>query len=161
KYGVVGHIVNAAARIETFTVGGQVLVSGGVRQTLGDRLVVAGPLEGQGKGVESALSLWEVLALRGEPTVMLPSPGREPTALAPSLEATVRVYLGKRLDKQSYAARVHRLGAGGAELTSDAPLTVYSAVRVHVPGLAGSRDHGVDGKVVALAERDGVPTVVV
>jgi class 3 adenylate cyclase len=51
KYGVVGNIVNVAARIETFTVGGQVLVSDAIRQALGDRLVVDGPFEAEGKGV--------------------------------------------------------------------------------------------------------------
>src|SRR5262249_21293784 len=72
KYGVVGHIVNTAARIETFTVGGQALVSNDVRRALSDRLVVDGPLEAEGKGLESAMILWEVLALRGEKMLMLP-----------------------------------------------------------------------------------------
>jgi adenylate cyclase len=45
KYGVVGNIVNVAAWIETFTVGGQVLVSDATRQALGDRLVADGPFE--------------------------------------------------------------------------------------------------------------------
>ena len=35
KYGVVGNIVNVAARIETCTVGGQVLVSDSTRQIPG------------------------------------------------------------------------------------------------------------------------------
>ncbi len=66
KYGVVGPIVNAAARIEALTVGGQVLVADSTRQALGDRLVVDGPFEAEGKGVEGVMRLWEVLALRGE-----------------------------------------------------------------------------------------------
>jgi adenylate cyclase len=37
-YGVVGHIVNVAARIETCTVGGQVLVSDATRQALASNL---------------------------------------------------------------------------------------------------------------------------
>jgi adenylate cyclase len=158
KYGVVGHLVNAAARIETFTVGEQVLVSNGVRRALGDRLVVDGPLEAEGKGLESAMILWEVRALHGERTLVLPSAARELVALSHPLDAVVRLYLGKHLDTQSYAARVHRLGAGGAELSSSAPLEAFSAVRVHLPGLAGSREHEVDGAVVAVSERSGVPT---
>ena len=86
---------------------------------------------------------------------------RELTPLARPFDAAVHTYLGKQLDKQRYAARVHRLGAGGVELTSDAPLTVFSAVCIHLSGLTESKDHGVDGKVVALGERDGVRTVVV
>ena len=40
KYGVVGSTVNVAARIETFTVGGQALVADSTRQSLGHQLVV-------------------------------------------------------------------------------------------------------------------------
>jgi len=73
KYGVVGDIVNVAARIETFTVGGQVLVSDATRQALGDRLVTDGPLEVEGKGLGAAIRLWEVLALQGDPPLALPA----------------------------------------------------------------------------------------
>jgi adenylate cyclase len=66
KYGVVGNIVNVAARIETCTVGGQVLVSDSTRQILGDRLVADGPLEVEGKGVGTAIRLWDVLAAFSE-----------------------------------------------------------------------------------------------
>jgi len=82
--------------------------------------------------------------------------------LSRSLDATVRVYLGKQLDKQSHTARVHRLGAGGVELVSQAPLALFSAVNVHLSDLAGSSTtDGIDGKVVALSEHDGVPSAVV
>ena len=76
KYGVVGHVVNVAARIETFTVGGQVLVSEATRQALGERLIAEGPLEVEGKGVSGTLRVWEVLALRGETARVLPDPVR-------------------------------------------------------------------------------------
>jgi hypothetical protein len=41
--------------------------------------------------------------------------------VARPLDAAVRLYLGKQLDKYRYGARVHGLGAGGAEITSEAP----------------------------------------
>jgi adenylate cyclase len=162
KYGVVGHIVNVAARIETFTVGDQGLVSDAVRRALGDRLVVDGPFEAEGKGVGSATRVWEVLALRDDPALTLPSAVRDLPTLSPPLDASVRVFLGKQLDRQSYAARVHRLGARGAELTSNAPLALFSAVHVHLPGLVGGdKSDGVDGKVVTLSQRDGVPSALI
>jgi len=162
KYGVVGHIVNAAARIETFTVGGQALVSDGVRQTLGERLVADGPMEAEGKGFASTMHLWEVRALRSDKILVLPPAVRDLAVLARPLDADVRLYLDKQLDKQSHAARVHRLGATGAELTLDAPLTLFSAVRVHMPALARAGEvDDIDAKVVGLSERDGVPTVLI
>jgi adenylate cyclase len=162
KYGVVGHIVNVAARIESFTVGGQALVSDAVGRALADRLVVDGPLEAEGKGVESVMMLWEVLALRGPRVLVLPSAIQDLAALARPLDASVRLFLGKQLDKTAHSARVHRLGAGGAELTSAAPLAVFGAVRVQLPGLGASGEaDGVDGKVAAFSHRDGVPAAIV
>ena len=78
KYGVVGPVVNAAARIEALTVGGQVLVADATRQALGDLLVVDGPFEAEATGVEGVMRLWEVLAPRGERMLVLPSAGARP-----------------------------------------------------------------------------------
>jgi adenylate cyclase len=153
KYGVVGHVVNVAARIETFTVGGQVLVSEATRQALGERLVAEGPLEVEGKGVSGTLRVWEVLALRGETTRVLPAAVRDLVPLQDAIEAGVRLVLGKQVDPQVYPARVARLGATGAEIESNAPLAMFGSLQVLLPmepALA------VDGKVVELTERDGV-----
>ena len=67
KYGVVGHAVNLAARIETFTVGGQVLISEATRLLVENRVSVSGPFEAYGKGVEGAIQIWEVRGLPHEP----------------------------------------------------------------------------------------------
>jgi len=53
---------------------------------------------------------------------------------------------------------VHRLGAGGAELTTKAPLAVFATVHLHLPALAAMGGTDVDGKIIAVGERDGVPT---
>jgi class 3 adenylate cyclase len=157
KYGVVGHVVNLAARIETFTVGGQVLVSDAVRDGLGDRLVADGPLEAEGKGIGAAMRLWDVQALRGDPTLTLASPVRDLAALDPPLEARLRLLLGKQVDAQVYAARLHRLGAGGAEIESEAPLAVFGAFEVLLPVSAAEGDAlTLDAKVVQVSEARGI-----
>ena len=162
KYGVVGHIVNVAARIETFTVGGQVLVSDATRQGLGDRLVVDGPFEAEGKGVGAVIRLWEVLALQGDTTLAVPSQVRDLAVLHPPLEARVRLFLGKQLDRQTHVARFHRLGAGGGEMASDAPLAVFDALQVCLPTApGGDAPEILDGKVIALSAHEGVPTALV
>ena len=161
KYGVVAPMVNAAARIETFTVGGQTLVSDAVRTVLGERLVVEGPLEVEGKGLKAALRLWQIIALRGETTLVMPSVARDLVGLACPLNASVRLFVDKQLDPEIHAARVHRLGAGGAELTTKAPLAIFSTVHVHLPALAATGGADVDGKIIAVGERDGVTTALV
>jgi class 3 adenylate cyclase len=147
KYGVVGHVVNSAARIETFTVGGQVLVSDAARSELGERLIADGPIEAAGKGIGATLRLWEVLALRGETMRVLPTAVRELVALRSPLDAGVRLILGKQVDSQVHPARLRQLGAAGAELESSAPLAVFGALQVLFDSFE------VEGKVVELNGR--------
>jgi adenylate cyclase len=162
KYGVVGHVVNLAARIETFTVGGQVLVSDPVREVLGDRLLADGPLEAEGKGVGATMRLWEVRAFRGDRPLLLASPARALAVLAPPLEARLRLVVGKQVDTQVYRARLHRLGAGGAEIESDAPLAVFGALQLLLPVPAAVEDPlSVDAKVVKVSEDGKVRTALV
>src|SRR5262249_23806625 len=153
---------NVAARIETFTVGGQVLVSESIREALGDRLIADGPLEAEGKGVGATMRLWEVLALRGERMLVLPSPGRDLAALEPPLAAGLRLVRGKQVDAHVYGARLRRLGAGGAEVETEAPLTVFGALEIDLPVPAGEGEAlTVDAKVVQIAEGADARTALV
>jgi class 3 adenylate cyclase len=160
KYGVVGSIVNTAARIETFTVGGQALMSDVTRQALADQVVVNGPMEAEGKGVDAAIRIWEILALRGEQMVVLPSPVRDLAELSVPMDARVRVFLGKQLDRQSHPARLHRLGAGGAELETGAPLSVFGALQLLLP-MGDGEPQPLDGKVITKSDHDGADTYLV
>jgi len=161
KYGVVGSIVNVAARIESFTVGGQTLIGDFTRQVLGHQLVVDGPMEAEGKGLDAVIRIWEVLALRGEKMLVLPSPVRDLAELPAPLDASVRVFHGKQLDHQSHPVRLYRLGAGGAELESVAPLSVFGSLQMLLPLGEHGEPEALDGKVIALSERDGALTALV
>jgi adenylate cyclase len=66
KYGVVGHNVNLAARIESYTRGGQILVSESTKDEVGDELQVSSQFEVVPKGMQEAVRLFEVRALSGE-----------------------------------------------------------------------------------------------
>jgi len=91
KYGVVGHPVNLAARIETFTVGGQVLVSDTTYDALAGRLDAEGPLEAVAKGVGEPVRMWMVRSLEeGGRALPLPSPVSDLVDLAAPMEVRIR-----------------------------------------------------------------------
>lgn len=60
KYGVVGSNVNLTARIESYTVGGQILASAQTIEAVGDKVRIDGTIEVQPKGVGSPITLYEV-----------------------------------------------------------------------------------------------------
>jgi class 3 adenylate cyclase len=160
KYGVVGHTVNLAARIETFTVGGQVLVSQSTQSALGTRLLTGGPLEAEGKGVEGAIRMWDVRGLRGDVVLDLPSPVHDLIALPRPLPAHVRLIHGKRVGAQIHPAELVRLGATGAGLRPTVALTLFEAVQVFLRWEDGG-SAALDGQVIAAPEAPGDDVVVV
>jgi adenylate cyclase len=152
KYGVVGHPVNLAARIESFTVGGQVFVSDSTREVLGERLVADGPLEADAKGVSAHVHMWVVRRLEGERPLELPAPASELVVLDSAMEVRLRLFRGKQVGAETYAAMLTRLGARGGELDTDCPLTMFDAVQVILPPESGIAT-ALDGKVMTITER--------
>jgi adenylate cyclase len=156
KYGVVGHPVNLAARIESFTVGGQVLVSDSTREALADRLGVEGPLEAEAKGVGTPVRMWMVRRLDGESAIELPSPVSDLVVLASTMEVRLRPLRGKQIVADMHPATLVKLGAAGAELDTDCPLEVFDAVQVILPPQTGILA-ALDSKVMTVTEGTAGP----
>jgi len=152
KYGVVGHPVNVAARIESFTVGGEVLVSDSTREVLAGRLGADGPLEAEAKGIGEPVRMWMVRRLEGERSLELPSPLSDLAVLAHAMEVSLRPLRGKQIGTETYPATLIKLGASGAELETECPLAMFDAVQVILPPQAGI-PKALDSKVMTVAER--------
>ena len=138
KYGVVGHPVNFAARIESFTVGGQVLVSDSTRGALAERLDADGPLEAEAKGVAGTVRMWMVRRLeQGGSSLVSPSSVSDLVVLASAIEVRLRPLRGKHIGTETYPATLVRLGASGGELDTECPLATFDAVQVTLPPETG------------------------
>jgi adenylate cyclase len=150
KYGVVGHAVNLAARIETFTVGGQILLSEASRQLVAERIVVSGPFQAYGKGVEGAIQLWEVRGLRDQPEMTLPPsvPGLIP--LSRPVPVRFRLITGKQIAPELYQASFVKLSAAGAALLTDLKLEDFAAIQLELTDGDAAKIH-LDGKVMGSA----------
>jgi adenylate cyclase len=150
---VVGHAVNLAARIETFTVGGQILMSLASRQLAGDRVAVTGPFQAYGKGVEGPIELWEVRGLPQEPGMVLPPTVPGLAGLVQPAVVQFRLISGKQIAPELYQARMTRLSQAGAALEPDLKLEDFAALQLELRDPAGQAIH-LDGKVVSAAGRE-------
>ncbi|MBW1783999.1 MAG: response regulator [Deltaproteobacteria bacterium] len=73
KYGVVGRNVNLTARIESYTVGGQIFISENTLDECGRHLLrIDDEMEVMPKGVKKPLSIYEVGGIRGDFNLFLP-----------------------------------------------------------------------------------------
>ncbi len=66
KYGAVGSQVNITGRIESFTTGGQVLISQSTYDKLQDLLEIKNVLEVEVKGIHGKVNIYEVSGIRGD-----------------------------------------------------------------------------------------------
>lgn len=75
KYGVVGEAVNLTARIESLTLGTQLIISDALRQIVGEVVVLGAHRVVRVKGITRALSIWNVRGVGGdEPLDLGPPP---------------------------------------------------------------------------------------
>jgi adenylate cyclase len=149
KYGVVGHAVNLASRLESFTVGGQVLISESTYQAVADQLEVAGPIEANAKGVESAIRLWEVRGIHNDENKSLPPTLPRLHDLVTPIPVRIRLILGKQINPSPHEGRLVQLSSTGAQLETKLSLEVFASVQVEIPGLLG-KDVLIDVKVVSM-----------
>jgi class 3 adenylate cyclase len=120
KYGVVGPPVNLAARIESLTVGPQVLLS---REMLArtEPIVRVGPPHAETlKGIAELVVVYELLGVVGEEVGPAPSPAGP--AADVQLPAACYCVQDKRVLEPAHRVRVTRLGLEGVAFEAEADL---------------------------------------
>lgn len=139
KYGVVGRNVNLTARIESYTVGGQILVSESTLEACGDILVTDDHFPIRPKGFKDPITVFELGGIGGRYNLFLPE--RDPARwVAPSPPLTVRfgILEGKHLDDMDRPGRIVRLDPPGAlEIVSDSPVERHDNLRLQLLDGAG------------------------
>ena len=100
RYNVIGQVVNLCSRIQTYSVGGQILVSQQVMDCLADCLSVKNSIEISMKGVHEKLSVFEVDGLSGIYEYVLAEADEDiPVKLQSPVQATVFLLQGKSVVK--------------------------------------------------------------
>ncbi len=156
KYGIVGATINLTSRVESFTVGGQVLISEITRQRAGDGLRLGASQVVSPKGVKGTLTIHEALGVAAPFEVTLQSaaealsPPRTPIALR---WGKVQ---GKQVAELSHLAHVEALSGLGVELRVDEELAVLSDLQLRVVEGDGLRPGELYGKVLRVAVRPNV-----
>jgi len=152
KYGVVGAAVNHAGRIESFTVGGQVLLSEATLREAGEGIRVGERLAIDAKGTREPIVVHD---LRGVGDQGLPDAPEEAVALAEPIRALCHVVVGKRVEAEAFGARVVELSPHGAVVLAPRRLRPLSNVKLQLQP-PGRDPVEVYAKVVAVAEDGAV-----
>ncbi len=138
KYGVVGPPVNASSRIESFAVGGQILISEAARREAGPDVRVGEKLLIEAKGTRDPIVAYDLQGIGGEYGLFLPTEQDRPVRLDPPLPVRYRFLEGKFLEGESLDGVFVELGMRGAALRTGRRLRPLSTLRFELAGPRGA-----------------------
>lgn len=137
KYGVVGSAVNLAARIESFTVGGEVLADDSTVRAVPVAMRIDAVHHLAVKGAIEPLRVSAIGALAGAHNRALPLPASSRQALDPPIAVTLALVSDKRRHGTPRDALLTQLGERDAWLAvADPDLQPFTDVVVAFPGLS-------------------------
>ena len=130
KYGIVGSQVNLTYRIESYTTGGQVLISEETLKEAGDIVVIEGEKKVQPKGVKEPICIYDVGGIAGDYNIYLTKEEEVFIDLENALSIQYVSLDGKHVGDEKSKATILKLSPKQAEVRSDdrepvvpAPLT--------------------------------------
>jgi adenylate cyclase len=153
KYGVVGSPVNLTGRIESYSVGGEILVSQHTVEKAGDSLEVGERRSFQTKGFHDPIVVFDLQGVGGRHSLYLPERREALVQLRQALPVTFTMIEGKQVQGAAFRGGLVRVSRTGAELKSEEPVEPLINLRIR---LCGSDDGGGDlyAKVVGRGEGD-------
>jgi adenylate cyclase len=156
KYGVVGAAVNLTARIESYTTGGQVLISAATLDAAGPSVVVDEHMEVSPKGVERPVSVYRVSGIQGRYQLSLRRNVVEMIPPKSELCARFTVLHGKDAGGEQVEGRVVRISRQTAEIVAPEGVPALANLRLRLTAPDG-RVVGGDlyGKVTGPGSEPG------
>jgi adenylate cyclase len=131
SYGAVGTPINAAFRIESFTVGGQILISPTTHARVKSDLKILGTKEVKFKGLRQPVTLYDAAGIAEPYHVFLTGKKQIPLM---RLDAPLQVECfpleGKTVSDKAMAGRITHLGGDTAEGSLDEKVVPYTNLRI-------------------------------
>jgi adenylate cyclase len=149
KYGLVGSHVNLTARIESYTVGGQILISEATRHAVGSDVIVDAQVAVEAKGIEQPITLYDVRGIGGEYNLFLPEREEMFFPLHNDIPLQFTVLEGKHIGRTVFTGTFVQLSVKGGEVRSEHPVSPLSDIKIRLLGPTGEELAGdLYGKVV-------------
>jgi PAS domain S-box-containing protein len=149
KYGVVGSQVNLTSRIQSFTTGGQILISETTRREVGPIIKLGKQMEAKAKGIEHPITVSEVLGIGRPHQLFLPEVAEELVPLSEEISLTYSIIEANQPGGEICKGTLTKLSRKGAGARLENPVDTFSNLEMHVIGKEGQKIPGtLYGKVV-------------
>jgi adenylate cyclase len=132
KYGVVGAPVNLTSRIESYTIGGQILISDATRQAVGPILELGDPVEIDAKGVSLPVTIYDVKAVTGRHGLVLPTADEVLVKIEPVLSIRYALLEEKHLVEDLFEGKLLKLSVCAAHVLSQRTVKPLTNIKMEV-----------------------------
>ena len=136
KYGGIGYGINIAGRIESYTVGGQVLISSATMKEIKTTLGVTEEQTVHPKGATKPLKLFQVCSIGSPYDLAYEIPREDISPLKKALPVTFRRLFDKHVDPRILKGSITALSHSGAILSSEVPLEIMDNIELDLCGKA-------------------------
>ena len=133
KYGVVGRAVNVAARIESYTVGGQILASEPTLSRVPSPVATAGEFMIHPKGISEPLKVLVVAGIGGRYDLSVPVGSAELKPLQPPVRVEIEILGEDHAGSGWHEASLVALSSSAATLQTGMPVDRFANLRVRLP----------------------------
>ena len=135
KYGVVGSQVNLTGRIESYTVGGQILISLGTSEAAETELILGDELKLGAKGFKEPVTVYELTGMKGTYDLALPTRSEELRKLLREIPVHLAVLDGKHVKEDDVPGKFLSLSMDEAIISCEKELTKLANLRMRCTGL--------------------------
>ena len=132
KYGVLGPAVNLAGRIESYTTGGQVLISPGTRAAIRNELRIRQTLCVSPKGIKGEISLYDVVGIGAPYGIETERSEEEPQTLPEPVPVRFGLLEGKQVKKSGLEGRLLACSETGAVLETAEELELFDNLSLDI-----------------------------
>ncbi len=156
KYAVVGSGVNMTSRIESYSVGGQILISESVRREAGEILRIDSQRDVLPKGSETPIRIYEVGGIAGPFNLALEQKELSLVTLATQIPLRYSLLEGKDATKEGFEGFVVRLSKNCAEIALGAQVEIMANLKMNLTDVDEKLSaRQFYGKVIKRLEQKG------
>ena len=148
KYGVVGSHVNLTGRIESNTVGGQVLIAGSTLEAAGADISHGAPQMISAKGFAQPIPTYDIKGIGGEYKLFLDEIDLALETPVEPIDVTYAVLKGKNDEGPEQAGKLCGISVIGAQIEGVTALEPLTNIRLRIQGAGDKLDGDLYAKVL-------------
>jgi PAS domain S-box-containing protein len=152
KYTVVGSHANLTSRIQSYTTGGQILISDSARREVGTNLKIGKRMQVKAKGIESPVTIYEALGITRPYHLLLPETEEALVSLTEEVPLKYEIVEANHVGGESYRGMLTKLSAKGAEVRLEKPVPTLSDLKMQFVGTDGQDVPGALYAKVVVAD---------